>query len=56
MNNLEIVFIAKRVLLKKIAIMPEGETPKIHGSIVNVTVNVSEICNSYHMKVVVGTS
>ena len=54
MNNLEIVFIAKRVLLKKIAIMPEG--PKIHGSIVNVTVNVSEICNSYHMKVVVGKS
>ena len=25
--------------------MPKGQTPKIHGSIVNAPVNVSEICN-----------
>ena len=25
--------------------MPKGQTPKMHGSIVNVPVNVSETCN-----------
>ena len=25
--------------------MPKGQTPKINGSIVNVPVNISEICN-----------
>ena len=25
--------------------MPKGKTPKTHGSIVNVSVNVSETCN-----------
>ena len=30
--------------------MPKGKTPKIHGSVVNVSVNVSEICNQLPRK------
>ena len=45
LNTLELVLISKRLLFKKIVIMPKGQTPKMHGSIVNVPVNVSETCN-----------
>ena len=45
LNTLELVLISKRLLFKNIAIMSKGQTPKIHGSIVNVPVNVSETCN-----------
>ena len=27
--------------------MPKGQTPKTHGSLVNVPVNVSETCNHF---------
>ena len=43
-NLLELVLISKR-LFKKIAIMPKGQTRKMHSSVVNVRVNVSETCN-----------
>ena len=42
LNTLELVLISKRLPLKNIVIMPEGQTPKMYGSIVNVPVNVSE--------------
>ena len=45
LNSLELVLISKRLLFKKIVIMPKGQTPKIHVSKVNVPVNVSETCN-----------
>ena len=45
LNTLELVLISKRLLFKNIAIMSKGQTPKIHGSIVNVPVTVSETCN-----------
>ena len=48
LNTLELVLISKRLLLKKIVIiMPKGKTPKKHGSIVTVPVNVSETCNHF---------
>ena len=42
LNTLELVLISKRLPLKNIVIMPEGQTPKMYGSIGNVPVNVSE--------------
>ena len=45
LNTLELVLISKRLAFKKLVIMPKGQTPKMHGSIVNVPVNVSETCN-----------
>ena len=34
LNTVELVLISKRLLFKKIVIMPKGQTPKMHGSIV----------------------
>ena len=45
LNTLGLVLISKRLLFKKVVIMRKGQTPKMHGSIVNVPVNVSETCN-----------
>ena len=45
LRNLEKVLIAKRLLFKKIAIMPKGQSPKIRGAICNVPINSDEICN-----------
>lgn len=44
LNTLEVILIAKRLLFQKIVIISKGQTPKIHRSIVNVSVNVSETC------------
>ena len=44
LNTFEAILITKRLLFKKIIIIPKGKTPKIYGSIVNVPVNVSETC------------
>ena len=45
LNTLELFLISKGLLFKKIVIMPKGQTLIMHGSIVNVPVNVSETCN-----------
>ena len=45
LNILEVVLTAKVFLFKKIVILP-----KTHGSIVNVTANVSETCNQLSLK------
>ena len=45
LNTLELVLIGKRFLFIKIVIMSKGQTLKMHGSIVNVPVNVCETCN-----------
>ena len=44
LNTLEVILIAKRLLCKKSFIISKRQTPKTHGSIVNVPVNVSESC------------
>ena len=45
LNTLELPLISKRLLFKKIVIMPKGQTPKMYDSITNVPVNVSETYN-----------
>ena len=45
LNTLGLVLISKTLLFKKLVIMRNGQTPEIHGSIVNVLDNVSETCN-----------
>ena len=45
LNTHELVLISKRLLFNKIVIMLKGQTPKMHGTIVIVSINVSETCN-----------
>ena len=45
LNTLGLVLISKTLLFKKLVIVRNGQTPEIHGSIVNVLDNVSETCN-----------
>ena len=45
LNRLEQVLISRRILFKKIAIMPKGQFPKLKGSICNIPVNASDIIN-----------
>ena len=44
-NRLEKVLIAKRLLFKKVVIMPKGNSPKIKGAICNVPVDSDGVCN-----------
>ena len=45
LNTLEVILITKKLLFEKIVITPKGKTPKLHGSVVNVSVNVNKTCN-----------
>ena len=45
MNRLERAIISRRILFKKITIMPKGQTPKLKGSICNVPVNTDDVAN-----------
>jgi len=42
-HKLEQVLVSKRLLFKKIAIMPKGRSPKLKGNICNVPVEVDDI-------------
>ena len=42
-HKLERVLVSKRLLFKKIAIMPKGQSPKLKGNICNVPVEVNDI-------------
>ena len=42
-NRLERVLIAKRILFKKVAIMPKGQFPKVKGAICNVPVDAQDV-------------
>ena len=42
LSCLEVILIAKRLPFNKIVIMPKGQTQKVHGSLVNVPLNVHE--------------
>ena len=46
MNRLERAIISRRILFKKITIMPKGQTPKLKGSICNVPVNTNDVANT----------
>ena len=45
-RRLERVLVSKRLLFKKITIMPKGQAPKVKGSICNVPIHVVDTCNS----------
>ena len=43
MRKLEKVLIAKRLLFKKVTIMPSGQMPKMFGTICNMPVDTAEV-------------
>ncbi|XP_057297689.1 uncharacterized protein LOC130628722 [Hydractinia symbiolongicarpus] len=45
LRRLEKIIISKRILFKRIAIMPKGQCPKIKGAICNVPIKADEISN-----------
>lgn len=46
LNRLEKVLISRRILFKKIAIMPKGQSPKLKGSICNVPIQSGQIVDT----------
>ena len=40
---MEKILVSKRLLFKKVAIMPKGQSPKIKGSVCNVPVEVMDV-------------
>ena len=44
-RRLEKIIISKRLLYKKITIMPKGLAPKMKGTICNIPINAEDICN-----------
>ena len=44
LRKFEKIIIAKRLLFKKVTIMPKGQCPKIKGGICNVPINADDIC------------
>jgi len=45
LNRLEKVLISKRILFKKILVMPKGQQPKIKGAICNIPIRVDAVSN-----------
>ena len=45
LNRLESALISRRLLFKKIMIMPKGQFPKIKGAICNIPVELNDSCN-----------
>ena len=43
LNRLERTIISRRILFKKVAIMPKGLTPKLKGSICNIPVYTAKL-------------
>ena len=47
LRRFERVLVAKRILFKKVTIMPKGQSPKVKGSICNIPISIIENnCNS----------
>ena len=46
LNRLERTIISRRILFKKVTIMPKGQTPKLKGSICNVPVDTNHTANT----------
>ena len=45
LNRLERVLISRRILFKKVSIMPKGRFPKLKGSICNIPIDLADITN-----------
>ena len=47
LRRLETVLVARRILFKKVTVMPKGQSPKVKGSICNIPVSdIDSNCNS----------
>ena len=46
LNRLEKAIISRRILFKKVTIMPKGQMPKLKGSICNVLIDTAAIANT----------
>ena len=46
LNRLEKAIISRRILFKKVTIMPKGQTPKLKGSICNVPIDTVDVANT----------
>ena len=46
LNRLEKAIISRRILFKKVTIMPKGQMPKIKGSICNVPIDTVTVANT----------
>ena len=47
LRRLERVLVAKRILFKKVTVMPKGQSPKVKGSICNIPISeIDNNCNS----------
>ena len=42
----ERVLVARRLLIKKINIMPKGQSPKLKGPLCNIPIDVVDVCNA----------
>ena len=45
LNRLERILIARRILLKKVTIMPKSQFPKLKSAICNIAIDTSDITN-----------
>ena len=45
-RRLEQVLISRRILFKKIAIIPKGQAPKLKGAICNIPIETEKVCNT----------
>ena len=45
-GRLERVLVARRLLFKKINVMPKGQSPKLKGSLCNIPIDVVDVCNT----------
>ena len=45
LNRLENILISKRILFKKISIMPKGQQPKIRGAVCNIPIQTNAVSN-----------
>ena len=45
-QRLERIFVARRLLFKKINIMPKGQSPKFKGALCNIPVDVIDVCDT----------
>ena len=46
LNRLEKAIISRRILFKKVTIMPKGQSPKLKGSICNVPINTASVAST----------
>ena len=49
LNRIERVLISRRILFKKVTVIPKGKFPKLRGSICNVLFDTANVVNVLHV-------